>query len=85
MSVSLWRTAGGGNAPAGRRRGFGGIRSITARKIPLAAATEPLRDLMDDRPLQRSRDDADRLRLTGEGSMLGELVKAVLERPLAPS
>jgi hypothetical protein len=40
---------------------------------------------MDDRPLQRSRDDADRLRLTGEGSMPGELVKAVLERPLAPS
>ena len=46
----------------------------------------PLRQLMDDRLLdallQRSRDEAGGLRLTGEGSMLGELVKAVLERAL---
>jgi putative transposase len=46
----------------------------------------PLRELMDDRLLDallaRSRDEAGGLRLTGEGSMLGELVKAVLERAL---
>jgi putative transposase len=46
----------------------------------------PLRELMDDRLLdallERSRDAAGGLRLTGEGSMLGELVRAVLERAL---
>jgi transposase-like protein len=46
----------------------------------------PLRELMDDRLLdallERSRDQAGGLRLTGEGSMLGELVRAVLERAL---
>jgi len=50
------------------------------------AARVPLRELMDDRLLdallERSRDKAGGLRLTGEGSMLGELVKAVLERAL---
>jgi putative transposase len=46
----------------------------------------PIRELLDDRLLDellaRSRDDAGGLRLTGEGSMLGDLVKAVLERAL---
>ena len=46
----------------------------------------PLRELMDDRLLdallERSRDEAGGLRLTGAGSMLGELVAAVLERAL---
>jgi putative transposase len=46
----------------------------------------PLRELIDDELLDellaRSRDEAGGLRLTGEGSMLGELVKAVLERAL---
>src|SRR5438876_7891837 len=50
------------------------------------AARVPLRELMDDRLLdallERSRDEAGGLRLTGEGSMLGELVRAVLERAL---
>jgi putative transposase len=50
------------------------------------AAGRPLRELMDDRLLdallERSRDQAGGLRLTGEGSMLGELVRAVLERAL---
>ncbi len=50
------------------------------------AVSVPLRELMDDRLLDalagRSRDAAGGLRLTGEGSMLGELVKAVLERAL---
>ena len=46
----------------------------------------PLRELMGDQLLdtlaERSRDEAGGLRLTGEGSMLGELVRAVLERAL---
>jgi putative transposase len=51
-----------------------------------AAARRPLRELTG-RPaagalLERSRDSAGGLRLTGEGSMLGELVRAVLERAL---
>jgi transposase-like protein len=50
------------------------------------AARVPLRQLMDDRLLdalaERSRDETGGLRLTGEGSMLGELVRAVLERAL---
>jgi putative transposase len=50
------------------------------------AARVPLRELMDDRLLdallERSRDQAGGLQLTGEGSMLGELVRAVLERAL---
>jgi putative transposase len=50
------------------------------------AGRVPLRELMDDglldALLERSRDDAGGLRLTGEGSVLGELVKAVLERAL---
>ena len=50
------------------------------------AARVPLRELMDDRLLdallERSRDQAGGLRLTGEGSLPGELVKAVLERAL---
>ena len=53
---------------------------------PSAVAAQPLRDLIDERLLdallERSRDEAGGLRLTGEGSMLGELVKAVLERAL---
>jgi len=50
------------------------------------AARVPLRQLIDDRLLDalldRSRDEAGGLRLAGEGSMPGELVKAVLERAL---
>jgi putative transposase len=50
------------------------------------AARVPLRELMDDRLLdallERSKDAAGGLRLTGAGSMLGELVAAVLERAL---
>ncbi len=57
----------------------------TAPAVP-EAARRPLRELMDDRLLdallERSRDQAGGLRLTGEGSMLGELVRAVLERAL---
>jgi len=70
MPAADGESAGGGQGP-----GPGG-----------AAARVPLRQLMDDRLLdallERSRDEAGGLRLTGEGSMLGELVKAVLERAL---
>jgi hypothetical protein len=45
-----------------------------------------VRELVGDRALDlllaRSKDEAGQLRLTGEGSMLGELVRAVLERAL---
>src|ERR1700744_3877223 len=65
--------AGGGEVPGG------------PAGVP-EAARRPLRELMDDRLLdallERSRDQAGGLRLTGEGSMLGELVKVVLERAL---
>jgi hypothetical protein len=57
-----------------------------AAGVVTEAARVPLRELMDDRLLdallERSRDQAGGLRLTGEGSMLGELVRAVLERAL---
>ena len=46
----------------------------------------PLRELVDgrllDELLARSKDEAGGLRLTGQGSMLGELISAVLERAL---
>jgi putative transposase len=46
----------------------------------------PVRDLVGDEVLdallERSKDESGGLRLTGEGSMLGDLVKAVLERAL---
>jgi hypothetical protein len=58
--------------------------TTTGRYLVPEAARRPLRELMDDRLLdallERSRDQAGGLRLTGEGSMLGELVRAVLER-----
>jgi hypothetical protein len=60
---------------------YGGDKSPSAEQ-----RLAPLRELIDDRLLdallERSRDEAGGLRLTGESSMLGELVKAVLERAL---
>ena len=65
--------AGAAGVPAGEP-----AAAVTARR--------PLRALMDDSLLDellaRSRDEAGGLRLTGEGSMLGELIRAVLERAL---
>ena len=56
------------------------------KKSPSETAAVPLAELIDDRlldaVLERSKDAAGGLRLTGENSMLGELVKAVLERAL---
>jgi putative transposase len=77
--------AGGGAvaAAAGDAAGAGPGPGGAAAGEP---ARVPLRQLLDDRLLdelaERSRDEAGGLRLTGEGSMLGELVKAVLERAL---
>ena len=54
--------------------------------VPGAGREETVRELVGDRALDlllaRSKDEAGQLRLTGEGSMLGELVRAVLERAL---
>jgi putative transposase len=73
-------------APAGDAAGGGRGAGPGGAAAGGPAARVPLRQLMDDRLLDalldRSRDEAGGLRLTGEGSMLGELVKAVLERAL---
>jgi putative transposase len=65
--------------------GVPGLPGDAAAGVP-EAARRPLRELMDDALLdallERSRDQAGGLRLTGDGSMLGELVRAVLERAL---
>src|SRR5712691_4913993 len=66
---------------------LGEVSHYDGKNPPSAtAAAVPLRELIDDRLLdallERSKDEAGGLRLTGEGSVLGELVKAVLERVL---
>src|ERR1039458_10105243 len=80
-----------GPAGLGHTSGAGGLLGEAAhyggQKSPSPAQQlAPLRELIDYRLLdalpERSRDEAGGLRLTGEGSMLGELVKAVLERAL---
>jgi len=60
-----------------------------AAEVPAGVVPDqrrPLRELLDDSLLDellaRSRDEAGGLRLTGEGSMLGEMIRAVLERAL---
>src|SRR5258708_292543 len=72
--------AGGAGPAAARGAGRDGENGEQPARVPL-------RELMDDRLLdallERSKDAAGGLRLTGEGSMLGELVAAVLERALA--
>jgi putative transposase len=76
--------AGDGAAPAGTAGAAGG--GDGPGDGGAGPGRVPLRELMDDRLLdallERSRDEAGGLRLTGEGSMLGELVRAVLERAL---
>ena len=82
-SLDSARLAGTADADGllGEAAHYGGDKSPSA-----AQRLGPLRELIDDRLLdallERSRDEAGGLRLTGEGSMLGELVKAVLERAL---
>ena len=63
--------------------GSGGIAHHDGQIPP---ARVPVRELLGDDVLdallERSKDEGGGLRLTGEGSMLGDLVKAVLERAL---
>ena len=70
------------NAVSRGNSGAGAVLDGGGGVVPESARV-PLRELMDDRLLdallERSRDQAGGLRLTGEGSMLGELVRAVLE------
>jgi len=86
MSVSLGEHAVAGTTLPAGDEASGDASHYDGENPPSAAAAQPLRDLIDDRLLdalvERSRDGAGGLRLTGEGSMLGELVKAVLERAL---
>jgi putative transposase len=88
MVKSVSRGNAGPYAPAGDS-GVTSAMTGDGENVPAGGpdpARVPLRQLMDDRLLDalldRSRDQAGGLRLTGEGSMLGELVKAVLERAL---
>ena len=89
MVNSVSRAVAGREAAGGDAAGDGPVPGPGGAAAAGPAARVPLRELMDDRLLdallERSRDEAGGLRLTGEGSMLGELVKAVLERALDPS
>jgi putative transposase len=89
MSVTRQEPVSAGMVTTSERSAFPGESSHYDGENPPSARPAravPLRELMDDRLLdalaERSRDEAGGLRLTGEGSMLGELVKAVLERAL---
>jgi putative transposase len=88
MSVTRQEPVPAGMVPAHNPAGVLGEVSHYDRENPSSAgaAAVPLRELMDDRLLdallERSKDEAGGLRLTGAGWMLGELVKAVLERAL---
>jgi putative transposase len=63
-----------GDGNGGRPEEPGSGRELTVRELVGDRALDLL--------LARSKDEAGQLRLTGEGSMLGELVRAVLERAL---
>jgi len=88
MSVTRQEPVPAGMVHAARPEGVLGDPSHYDGENPPSAgsAAVPLRELIDERLLdallERSKDEAGGLRLTGEGSMLGELVKAVLERAL---
>jgi putative transposase len=88
MSVTRQEAVPAGMVQASEAGAGLGDPSHYDEKNPPGAGRDvvPLRELMDNRLLdallERSRDEAGGLRLTGEGSMLGELVKAVLERAL---
>jgi putative transposase len=88
MSVTRQESVPAGMGHAAGSDGVAGDLSHYDEKNPPSPGPEavPLRELIDDRLLdallERSKDEAGGVRLTGEGSMLGELVKAVLERAL---
>ena len=72
--------AAGAAAPGGTgQAGEGGPAGRAGGRAPLR---ELMGDQLLDELLERSKDEAGGLRLTGEGSMLGEMVAAVLERAL---
>src|SRR5580704_8822267 len=87
MVNSVSRAVAGPDAAGGDAAGDGPLPGPGGAAVAGPAARVPLRELMDDRLLdallERSRDEAGGLRLTGAGSMLGELIAAVLERALA--
>ena len=86
MSVTRQEPVPAGIVPAREPGAFPGeVSHYDGENPPVTRpAPVPLRELMDDRLLdallERSRDEAGGLRLTGEGSMLGELVRAVPAR-----
>jgi putative transposase len=88
MSVTRQEAVPAGTVQdAGTGEGWGDPSHYDGKNPPGAGRDAAgLRELMDNRLLdallERSKDQAGGLRLTGEGSMLGELVKAVLERAL---
>jgi monoamine oxidase len=84
MSVTRQEPVPAGMAQAQESGAVLGETSHYDRENPPSAgpAVAPLQQMMDDRLLERSKDEAGGLRLTGEGSMPGELVKAVPERAL---
>src|ERR1700678_1600886 len=84
MSVSRGITRIAATGPD--KPGTAGSRSIAHHGGENPPGPVPVRDLLGDEVLdallERSKDATGGLRLTGEGSMLGDLVKAVLERAL---
>jgi putative transposase len=80
------RNGAAGRGPQGGYHDGGGPLLEGEVRAGEGAGRVPLRDLVDgrllDELLERSKDEAGGLRLTGEGSMLGELVSAVLQRAL---
>ena len=89
MSITRQEPVPAGMVHAAEPEGVLGDPSHYDGENPPSAGPQavPLRELIDgrllDALLERSMDEAGGLRLTGEGSMLGELVRAVLERALS--
>ena len=79
-------TTGNGMVSTGPRGACDDGEHLPAGGAGAAGGRAPLKELVDGRLLdelfERSKDEAGGLRLTGEGSMLGELVSAVLQRAL---
>lgn len=71
-----------GNARVGDAGSDTGEMDQTSRTSQDVPIRQLLSDDVLDLLLERSTDEAGQLRLTGENSMLGQLVKAVLERAL---
>ena len=91
MSVTRQEPVRSGMVTASERCAFSGESSHYGGENPSSAGQVPvpLRELMDDRLLdallERSRDEAGGLRLTGEGSMLGERSRRCWSGPWRPN